>query len=151
MFGIIGIVIVVVMVFGGYLAAGGKLDIILKALPFEMMIIGGAAVGAFVISNDLSSTKHVGHDMAKVFRGPKWTPDDYRDLLCLLFQLIRLARANPVDLEEHIEAPDQSPICLAGRGVHAPRSVCKVFRCQSRHRRSPRPSASCCPARRPVP
>ena len=42
---IIGIVVVMVMVFGGYLLAGGKMGIILKALPFEMMMIGGAATG----------------------------------------------------------------------------------------------------------
>ena len=46
MFGLIGIVVIFAMVFGGYLAAGGKLGIILKSLPFEMMMIGGAAVGA---------------------------------------------------------------------------------------------------------
>ena len=46
MIGIIGIVCVFVMVFGGYLAAGGKMYIILKALPYEMTMIGGAAVGA---------------------------------------------------------------------------------------------------------
>ena len=46
MIGIVGIGIVFVMVFGGYIAAGGKMGIILKALPFEMAMIGGAAAGA---------------------------------------------------------------------------------------------------------
>ncbi|MEC7257046.1 MAG: flagellar motor stator protein MotA, partial [Pseudomonadota bacterium] len=46
----------------------------------------------------------------KVFKGPKWKPDDYRDLLCLLFALIRLARQNPVAIEQHIEGPDSSDI-----------------------------------------
>ena len=110
MIGLIGIAIVLVMVFGGYLLAGGKMGIIIKALPFEMIMIGGAAIGAFVISNDGSSIKHTLKDVGKVFRGPKWKPDDYRDLMCLLFELIRLARANPVGLEEHIEAPDDSAI-----------------------------------------
>jgi chemotaxis protein MotA len=98
------------MVFGGYLLAGGKMGIILKALPFEMIMIGGAAVGAFVISNDGSSIKHTLKDIGKVFKGPKWKQGDYRDLMCLLFELIRLARANPVGLEEHIEAPGESSI-----------------------------------------
>jgi len=57
MIGLVGIVIIFVMVFGGYLLAGGKMGIILKTLPFEMIMIGGAAVGAFVISNDLSGIK----------------------------------------------------------------------------------------------
>lgn len=110
MLGIAGIVMIFVMVFGGYLLAGGKLGIILAALPFEMMMIGGAAVGAFLISNDKLAIKHTLKDMAKVFKGPTWTPQDYRDLLCLLFELIRLARQNPVSIEEHIESPDTSSI-----------------------------------------
>src|SRR6056297_2753309 len=110
MIGIIGILMIFVMVFGGYLAAGGKLGIILKALPFELMMIGGAAIGAFLISNDMSAVKHTGKAIGKVFKGPKWKPEDYRDLLCLLFELIRLARSNPVAIEEHIEAPAESAI-----------------------------------------
>lgn len=110
MIGIIGIVFIFVMVFGGYLAAGGKLGIILKSLPFEMMMIGGAAVGAFAISNDAAAIKHTLKDLGKVFKGPKWKPEDYRDLLCLLFELIRLARTNAIALEEHIEDPSSSQI-----------------------------------------
>ncbi len=110
MIGIIGVVCVFAMVFGGYLAAGGKMGIIIKALPFEMTMIGGAAVGAFLISNDSSAIKQTLRDMGKVFKGPKWAHDDYKDLLCLLFELIRLARQNPVAIEEHIEAPDDSTI-----------------------------------------
>jgi len=87
------------MVFGGYLAAGGKMGIILKSLPFEFTMIGGAAVGAFVISNDMAAIKHTMKDLKKVFKGTKWTPEDYRDLLCLLFELLRLAKQNPVGLE----------------------------------------------------
>lgn len=110
MIGIIGIVIIFVMVFGGYLLAGGKMAIILKTLPFEMIMIGGAALGAFVISNDMSAIKHTLKDVGKVFKGAHWKSDDYRDLLCLLFELIRVARSNPVGLEEHIEGPENSPI-----------------------------------------
>lgn len=110
MSGIIGVVIIFVMVFGGYAVAGGKLGIILKALPFEMIMIGGAAVGAFVLSNDGAAIKRTLKDVGKVFKGPKWKPVDYRDLLCLLFELVRLARANPVALEPHVEAPHESQI-----------------------------------------
>ncbi len=110
MFGMIGIVMIFVMVFGGYLLAGGKLGIILKALPFEMMIIGGAAAGAFLISNTISEVKHTLKDVGKVFKGSKWKPEDYRDLLCLLFALIRIAKANPVEVEQHIEDPENSAV-----------------------------------------
>ena len=110
MIGIVGIVVVFVTVFGGYLLAGGKMAIILKALPFEMLMILGAAIGAFAISNDKGTIKTTIRDMGKVFKGPKWVADDYRDLLCLLFELIRVARNNAVALESHIEAPESSDI-----------------------------------------
>jgi len=108
--GIVGIVTIFVMVFGGYLAAGGKLAIILKSLPFEFAMIGGAAAGAVLISNDMPAIKHTISDLGKVFKGPKWKHADYKDLLCLLFELIHLARQNPVAIEEHIEAPSESTI-----------------------------------------
>ena len=110
MVGIIGIITIFAMVFGGYLAAGGKMGIIIKSLPFEMMMIGGAAVGAFLISNSIPEVKHTLKDMGKVFKGAKWKPEDYKSLLCLLFELIRLAKQNPVAIEEHIEDPGASSI-----------------------------------------
>ncbi len=112
MFGLIGIVVIFVMVFGGYMLAGGKLGIILKAMPFEMVMIGGAAIGTFFVSNDFPAVKRTGKDLKKVFKGPKWQASDYRDLLCLLFELIRIAKANPVALEEHIENPAESSVFL---------------------------------------
>lgn len=110
MFGALGVVLVIVLVFGGYLAAGGKMDIIMKSLPFEFTMIGGAAIGAFFISNDSSTVKHAIKDLGRVFKGPKWKPNDYRDLLCLLFELIRIARTDPLALEEHIETPETSSV-----------------------------------------
>ncbi|MDD7970752.1 flagellar motor stator protein MotA [Roseinatronobacter alkalisoli] len=110
MIAIFGIVIIFVMVFGGYLAAGGTMGIILKALPFELMIIGGAAAGAFILGNNSGTLRSTGRDISRVFKGPKWLPDDYRDLLCLLFELIWLSRQNPVAIEEQIEAPTESAI-----------------------------------------
>jgi len=110
MFGIIGIVVTFVMVFGGYLAAGGKLGIIAKSLPYEMMMIGGAAVGAFIISNDTSAIKHTLKDLKKVFSGSKWKHSDYKDLLCLLFEVLKVANTSPLELEAHIETPTDSVI-----------------------------------------
>ena len=58
----------------------------------------------------MPEVKHTTKDIGKVFKGPKWSHDDYKDLLCLLFELIRLARQNPVAIEEHIEDPENSSI-----------------------------------------
>ncbi|MFZ5749541.1 MAG: flagellar motor stator protein MotA [Pseudomonadota bacterium] len=127
MIGLAGIAIIFVMVFGGYVAAGGHLEIILKALPYELAMIGGAAVGAFVLANDLPTIKHTLKDVGKVFKGPKWKPGDYRDLLCLLFELIRLARQSPVALEPHIESPDSSAIFARYPKIRDDHEACELI------------------------
>jgi len=109
-FALVGILVVFGMVFGGYLGSGGTMGIILKALPFEMVMIGGAALGGFILGNDSGTVKATGRDMGRIFKGVKWSPDDYRDLLCLMFELIWLSKQNPVAVEEHIEAPGESQI-----------------------------------------
>lgn len=106
----IGLTITVVMVFGGYLLAGGKMDIILHSLPFEMMMIGGAAIGAFVAANDFTTIKHTAGDLGAAFKGAKWKKSDYQDLLCLMHELLNVMKRNPVDIEAHIEAPQESSI-----------------------------------------
>lgn len=110
MIALAGIAFTFVMVFGGYLLAGGKLGIILKSLPFEMMMIGGAAVGAFAVGNTFASLKQTGKDTLKVFKGSQWKSDDYNQLLQVLYQLINLARKNPVALEAHIDSPLESDV-----------------------------------------
>lgn len=110
MFGLIGIVLTFAMVFGGYVLAGGKMGVITHALPFEMMMIGGAAVGSFLLSNDGPVIKHTLPGIMRAFKGPRWHEADNTQVLCLLFQLLKLARANPVELEEHVENPRGSAI-----------------------------------------
>ncbi len=107
---VLGIIITVAMVFGGYILAGGKMSIIMHSLPYEMMIIGGAAIGAFLVGNSFSTIKHTGADLIKVFTGPRWKKQDYQDLLCLMFSLVRIARESPVEIESHIENPEDSTV-----------------------------------------
>ena len=113
MFGIIGIFLTMAMVFGGYLLAGGKMAVILHSLPFEMMMIAGAAVGSYLLSNDSHVLKATLGGLVRAFRGPKWTAQDHHDVLCLMFQLLKVARENPVALEQHIEQPAESTIFAA--------------------------------------
>jgi chemotaxis protein MotA len=107
---IIGIVLTLVMVFGGYILAGGKMSIIMHSLPYEMMIIGGSAIGALVVGNSFGVIKHTGGDLIKIFTGPRWKKQDYQDLLCLMFALVRIAKESPVEIEQHIESPDDSSL-----------------------------------------
>ena len=111
MFQIIGIVLLFGLVFGSYIISGGKFDVILHALPHEMMAIGGAGIAAFLISNSTSVLKSTLGGLGKSFAGPKWKKGDYKDLLSLLFQLTKTMKSKGViALESHIEKPAESPI-----------------------------------------
>lgn len=110
MFGFIGIFLTMSMVFGGYILAGGKMSVILHSLPFEMMMIAGAAVGSYLLSNDSHVLKSTVGGLVRAFKGAHWTAQDHQDVLCLMFQLLRVARENPVALEAHIEQPAESAI-----------------------------------------
>ena len=113
MFGFVGIFLTIAMVFGGYLLAGGKMGVILHSLPFEMMMIMGAAVGAYLLGNDSHTLKATLGGLIRAFKGPKWNAQDHQDVLCLMFQLLKIAKENPVALEQHIENPGESPIFTA--------------------------------------
>lgn len=113
MFGFVGIFLTLAMVFGGYILAGGKMGVITHALPFEMMMIMGAAIGSYLLSNDSHVLKHTVGGLIQAFKGPKWKESDHQDVLCLMFQLLRIARENPVALEQHIETPNESDIFAA--------------------------------------
>ena len=111
MFQIIGIIVLFSMVFGSFIMGGGKMAVILNALPHELMAIGGAGVAAFLISNSMTVIKGVGGGVGKAFAGPKWKPADYRDLLSLLFLLTKTMKSKGViALESHIEKPSESTI-----------------------------------------
>ncbi len=111
MFQIIGLVLLFGLVFGSYIISGGKMDVILHALPHEMMAIGGAGVAAFMISNSVAVIKSTLAGFGKAFAGPKWKPADYRDLLSLLFLLTKTMKSKGViALESHIEKPGESSI-----------------------------------------
>jgi chemotaxis protein MotA len=107
---LVGLCVVMMAVFGGYVLAGGHLNIILAALPFELLMIGGAGVGIFLMANDTAVLKHAVGDVVQTLKGPRWRKQDYNTLLCLLFELVRLARTDPLALESHIENPDTSEI-----------------------------------------
>ena len=60
MIAIIGILVLIAMVFGGFAIAGGNLMPVMAALPHEMMIIGGAAIGSLLIGNSIKELKALG-------------------------------------------------------------------------------------------
>jgi chemotaxis protein MotA len=99
------------LVFGGFMLSGGNMDIVLHALPYEGMMIGGASLGAFVIANSFSVVKSSLAGVMRVIKGPRWKAADYNDLLALMFELARLYKTKGiVAMDEHIENPEASPI-----------------------------------------
>ncbi|VAV98837.1 Flagellar motor rotation protein MotA [hydrothermal vent metagenome] len=108
---IIGIVFTMAMVFGGFVLAGGKMAPVLKALPLEAMMIGGAGIGSYMVSNGGGVAKKGMKGLGHTFKGPKWKAQDYTDLLCLMFLLTKLIKTKGViALEAHIENPEESKI-----------------------------------------
>lgn len=111
MFAAIGIVILLVMVFGGFALTGGALAPILHAIPHEMLIIGGAAIGGLVAGNSLHELKAIGSGLAKVFKGPRHARQDHIDAVLLTTRLMKLLRSDgPVVVETHVQDPENSPI-----------------------------------------
>ena len=111
MYAAIGIVILLVMVFGGFAITGGALGPVMEAIPHEMLIIGGAALGAVVTGNSLHEIKAIGGGFGKVFKGPKHNKQDHVDAIVLCTRLMKILRSDgPVALESHVTDPANSPI-----------------------------------------
>ncbi len=111
MYAVIGMVILLVMVFGGFAITGGALGPVMEAIPHEMLIIGGAAVGALVTGNSLHGLKAIGGSFAKIFKGPRHNKQDHIDAIILVTRLMRLLKTDgPVALESHVTDPANSAL-----------------------------------------
>ncbi|MBI1402545.1 MAG: flagellar motor stator protein MotA [Porphyrobacter sp.] len=111
MFVAVGIVVLLAMVFGGFILAGGAMGPVLEALPLEFMIIGGAAMGATLIGNSMHEVKLLGSGFGKVFKGPKYTEEDHIDAIALTSKLMKMLRSEgAVALESHVTEPASSTI-----------------------------------------
>ena len=111
MFAIIGIIVLLVMVFGGFAFTGGNLGPVMHALPHEMLIIGGAGVGALIIGNSAKELKALGGVLGKIFKGPQYNRQDYLDCIFLVSRLMKMLRTEgPVAVEPHIEDPASSSV-----------------------------------------
>jgi chemotaxis protein MotA len=108
MFVIIGLLIVIGSVLGGYVMHHGKLALLNQ--PNEFIIIGGAALGALLISTPIAVVTKMGKQIAGVM-SPGLTKQDYADLLAMLYQLFRLSQQTGImALEGHFENPKESTI-----------------------------------------
>jgi chemotaxis protein MotA len=137
---LIGSVVIFACVLGGYVAMDGHLAVLWQ--PFEAVIIVGAAIGAFIIGNPKPVIGRTLKSFGHAFRGPKYTKDDYLELLSLLYQVFKTAKSKGMlALETHIENPEDSDLFNQFPTFNG-RSSCCVFHLrlsphdQSRHRKS---------------
>jgi chemotaxis protein MotA len=131
MFPIIGILVVLGAVVGGYLMEHGKLLVLMQ--PAELVIIGGAAVGTLLIANPLSTVIAITKGMLGVLKGSPYTKASYLETLKMLNELFMQARKQGmVKLEEDVEDPSKSqvfskyPDFLANH--HAVHFICDTIR-----------------------
>ena len=107
----VGLAVVFGCVFGGFIMAGGKMAPIIKAAPVEGFIIVGSAIGAQLIGNSMGIFKGAFGGIVRCIKGPKWSAQDYLDLILLVGKLLNvMKKEGAVALEAHVEGPDSSAI-----------------------------------------
>jgi chemotaxis protein MotA len=109
MFFIIGSVVVVASVIGGYILNGGHLEVLFQ--PFEVMIIVGAAIGAFVTSNRKPVLSSTISSVTALLKAERYDKDAYLELLSMLYSIFKLAKTKgALALEQHVENPNESAL-----------------------------------------
>ncbi len=109
---IVGAIIVVVSVLGGFVALGGHIDVLIQ--PFEFVIIVGAALGAFMIGNPKEVIIKAFKSVMQAIKGSPYNKQSYLELLSLLYALFKLGRSKgPLALEQHLENPQESELFTA--------------------------------------
>jgi len=112
MFVIIGWVVVLGSVLGGFVLMGGHLAALFQ--PFELLVIGGSGVGAFIVANPKFVLGQTGRGFKAAFKGPTYSKEDYLELLSLLYAIFKLAKTKGMlAIESHIERPEESSLFQA--------------------------------------
>jgi chemotaxis protein MotA len=118
MFVIIGWAVALGCVFGVFVAHGGNIGVVLKALPFEMTTIFGAAIGAFLVNNQMGVIKSTLAGVGQCFKGSKLTKAHYMELLSLLYDILQKARKEGLmAIESDVEEPEKSAVFKRYPGI----------------------------------
>lgn len=106
---IVGWVIVLAAIFGGFVISGGQIAALVH--PVKLMMICGAAGGAFVAGCTPGTLKAVLRLAPQAFKGSKYTKEVYTELLCLLYEILnKVRKEGMISIEQEVENPDSSPI-----------------------------------------
>ena len=109
MFVLVGYLFVVGSVFGGFAMAGGHLAALFQ--PLELLMIGGAALGAFVVGNPAKTLKATFQALPTVLKGSAYTKDLYMELMGLLFEILDKTRKEGLlAIDRDIETPNESEL-----------------------------------------
>jgi len=106
---IVGYLIVMASVFGGFALSGGHLAALFQ--PLELLMIGGGAVGAFFVGNNGKAIKATLKVLPELLKGSKYTKTLYMELMTLLFEILsKVRKEGLMSIEGDIEHPEESPI-----------------------------------------
>src|SRR5512135_3507313 len=106
---IVGYIVVAASVFGGFALAGGHLAALLQ--PVELLMIGGAAAGAFLVGNNNKAVKATLKALPTVFKGSKYTRALYMDIMALLYELLtKIRKEGLMSVEADVDSPENSPL-----------------------------------------
>ncbi len=109
MIAILGIVIVLAAVVGGFLMEKGHLLVLVQ--PAELLIIAGAAAGSVVVANPMRILKDIAAGIAGVFKGPQFTSQRYLDTLRMMYLFFNKVRKEGLlSVETDVDKPQESPI-----------------------------------------
>ena len=106
---IVGYLVVLASVFGGFALAGGHLSSLFQ--PVELLMIGGAAVGAFLVGNNSKAIKATLKALPKTLKGSTYTKDMYMELMALLYDVLaKVRKEGLMTIEGDVEEPEKSPL-----------------------------------------
>jgi chemotaxis protein MotA len=106
---IVGFVVVVVCIIAGYLLSHGELGVLWQ--PYEVLIIGGSAFGAFLAANSTKVVKASLRSLPRLLKGAKYKRADYVDILSMVYDILQKARKEGMmGIEKDVEAPGESPV-----------------------------------------
>lgn len=106
---IIGYLVVSASVFGGFALAGGHLAALLQ--PIELLMIGGAAAGAFLVGNSGKAIKATLKALPTVLKGSKYSKALYLELFALLYEVLaKVRKEGLMAIESDVDAPHESPV-----------------------------------------
>jgi chemotaxis protein MotA len=106
---IVGYIVVCGSVFGGFVLAGGHMAVLFQ--PIELLMIGGAAVGASLVGNNSKTLKASLKALPSVFKGSKYNKAMYMELMTMLFDVLtKIRKEGLMSIEGDIEKPEESPL-----------------------------------------